>query len=101
MLSNNNSGDPYRHNNQQHVNLDEVDDYTLEDYGLNVDSIKSDHFGVDITDHRTGEELPDSFYESKQETAISTIEKELDIVIRPRVVTEHQDFNRNDFESHM
>lgn len=101
MIQNEHPGNPYGHNNEKLINLEDVNKYTLEDYGFTVDSIKSNHFGVNITDPRTGEHLPDSFYQSKLESAVSTIEKELDIVILPRLLTEHHDFYRNDFESHM
>lgn len=101
MIGNNQSGDPYRHNNQQHIDVEDVDKFTLADYGFTVDNVKANHFGVDVTDPRTGEPLPDSFYQSKIESAVARVEKELDIVVLPRIITEHQDFNRNDFESHM
>ncbi len=101
MLQNNNSGAPYGHNNQKLVELSDVNKYTLEDYGLTVDSVKSNHFGVNVTDPRTGEHLPDPFYKSKIESAVAQVEKKLDIVILPRIQTEHHDFYRNDFESHM
>lgn len=92
---------PYGHNNEKLIELDEVEEYTLEDFGLTVESMKNNHFGVSINDPNTGEPLPDAFYESKLETAVARIEKELDIVILPRVITEHHDFNVNDFRSHM
>lgn len=101
MIQNNDSGYPYGHNNRKMVNIEEVNSFTLEDYGLTVDSVKMNHFGVDVTDPRTGEHLPDQFYQSKIESAVAQVEKRLDIVILPRILTEHHDFHRNDFESHM
>jgi hypothetical protein len=101
MINNENNGTPYGHNNPRQVDLAEVNSYTLEDYGLNIAAVKSNHFGVTVTDPRTGEHLPDQFYNAKLEAAIATAEKMLDIVILPRVVTEHHDFYRNDFESFM
>jgi hypothetical protein len=101
MLSNESSGSPYSHNNEKLVELADVNNYTLEDYGLTVENVKSNHFGVDITDPRTGEHLPDPFYKSKIEAAVAQVEKDLDVVILPRALVEHHDFYRNDFNSHM
>lgn len=92
---------PYTHNNAKVVDKDEVVEYTLEDFGLTPDNIKLNHFGVDIRDPRTKEHLPDAFYQSKIEAAVASVEKKLDIAILPRIETEHHDFYRNDFESHM
>jgi len=100
MISNE-QGYPYGHSNNKLISLEDVNKYRLEDYGLTVENIKANHFGVDITDPRTGQHLPDYFYKSKIETAISQVEKILDIAILPRLVREHHDFNRNDFNSHM
>ena len=101
MITNENNGSPYGHNNQKHIELAEVNNYTLADYGLTVEAVKSNHFGVVVTDPRTGEHLPDSFYNAKLESAISTVEKMLDVIILPRVLREHHDYYRNDFESFM
>jgi hypothetical protein len=97
----NNFGNPYEHNNPQGIDLSKVESYTLADYGLTVDAVKANHFGVQITDPRTGEHLPDPFYKSKLEAAVAQAEKMLDIVILPRLLTEHHDFYSNDFNSFM
>lgn len=95
-------GSQYQHNNPQLVDINTVDNYTLADYGLTVDAVKLNHFGIDVTDPRTGEYLPDAFYESKIEAAVAQAEKMLDIVILPRVIqSEHHDYYRNDFSSFM
>jgi hypothetical protein len=101
MLNNPYGGNPYEHNNPQLVTLEEVNNYTLADFGFTVDAVKANHFGIAVTDPRTGEHLPDAFYKSKLESAVATAEKMLDIVILPRMVREHHDFYRNDFESFM
>jgi len=101
MITNGNSGNPYEHNNPMQVDPDKVNNYTLADYGLTVDAVKLNHFGIDITDPRTGEHLPDAFYKSKIEAAVAQAEKMLDIVILPRTIMEHHDFYRNDFQSFM
>lgn len=99
MITNPYERPPYGHNNQKLIDLSEVDSYKLEDYGLTVDAVKANHFGIDITDPRTGGHLPDAFYKSKIESAVSQVEKELNIVILPRVIEEHHDFYSNDFNS--
>lgn len=95
------NGTPYGHSNDKLVSLEDIDDITLEDYGLTVDAVKSNHFGIDVTDPRTGEHLPDSFYEAKIEAAVTKVEKRLDIAILPRVLSEHHDLYRNNFQSNM
>lgn len=101
MIQNYDTGTPYGHNNERLVALEDVNKYTLADYGFTVDAVKANHFGVQITDPRTGEHLPDQFYQAKIEAAVAQVEKKLDIVILPRVVKEHHDFYSNDFNSHM
>ncbi|AYJ75936.1 hypothetical protein BSP14_061 [Bacillus phage BSP14] len=101
MFSGEGSGSPYQHNNPQSINLEDIESYTLESYGLTVDAVKLNHFGVDVTNPKTGEFLPDAFYKSKIEAAVAAVEKRLDIVIVPRLLREHHDFYRNDFQSFM
>ncbi|AYJ75159.1 hypothetical protein BSP36_072 [Bacillus phage BSP36] len=101
MFSGDGFGNPYQHNNPQHIDINDVDKFTLESYGLTVDAVKLNHFGVDVTNPKTGEFLPDAFYKSKIESAVAAAEKKLDIVILPRVLREHHDFYRNDFQSFM
>jgi hypothetical protein len=98
---NNDFGSPYQHNNPRAISIEEAEKLTIEDYGFTVDAVKINHFGVSITDPRTGEHLPDAFYRAKLEAAIAQAEKMLDIVILPRVLTEHHDFYSNDFSSFM
>ncbi|AIW03335.1 hypothetical protein CPT_Mater178 [Bacillus phage Mater] len=99
MESNNING-RYGHNNPQALNIEDVEKYTLADYGLTVDAVKINHFGIDITDPRTGEHLPDAFYKAKLEAAVAQAEKMLDIVILPRLLSEHHDFYSNDYQSY-
>ena len=101
MIQNPYNGTPYTHNNPEHISLSEVETLTLADYGLTPDNVKMNHFGVNVTDPRTGQHLPDAFYQSKLEAALAMVEKKLDIAILPRIETEHHDFYRNDFQSHM
>src|SRR5690606_8460616 len=101
MITNNDNGYPYKHNNPQNIDLSTVENYTLADYGLTFDAVKSNHFGIRVTDPRTGEHLPAAFCNAKIESAVGTVEKMLDMIILPRVITEHHDFYSNDFESFM
>lgn len=101
MIQNNDMGSPYGHSNGQLIELEKVNELTLADYGLTADAVKSNHFGITVTDPRTGEFLPDAFYDAKLESALALAEKMLDIIILPRLVTEHHDYYRNDFESFM
>jgi len=95
----NSFGNPYSHNNPQALNLEDVNNYRLEDYGFTIDAVKSNHFGIPVTDPRTGEHLPDSFYQAKIEAAVAQAEKMLDIVILPRLLQEHHDFYSGDFSN--
>ncbi|AMQ66595.1 tail fiber protein [Bacillus phage Shbh1] len=100
MLHGENYRTPYGPNNPERIPLDKVNDYKLEDYGLTVENVKANHFGVEITDPRTGQHLPDAFYRAKIEDAVAKVEKQLDIVILPRIVREYHDYNRMDYNSH-
>ncbi|QDP42849.1 tail fiber protein [Bacillus phage vB_BmeM-Goe8] len=95
-----NFGNPYDHNNPKAIDIADVNKYTLDDYGLSVDAVKLNHFGVQVTDPRTGEHLPDAFYKAKIEAAVAQAEKMLDIVILPRLLQEHHDFYSNDYGSY-
>lgn len=76
---------------------------TLESLGLTVASVKEQLLGMgqDLVDPETGKGYPDSFYEHMIEQAVANTEKELDIVIRPRVTLDRQDFNLTEANSLM
>lgn len=93
--------DPYSHNNPKLIDLAEIESITPADYGLTPEAIKASMFGVKVVDPSTGNEMGDSFYTYAIETAISKIETELDIVILPRLVTEHKDYNYAEYSSYM
>ncbi|QVW28806.1 hypothetical protein [Bacillus phage SWEP1] len=101
MFTNEERGYQYQHNNEKLIALEDIEKLRLEDYGLTVDAVKMNHFGISVTDPRTGEYMPDEFYQSKIEQAVAQAEKKLDIVILPRYNSEHHDYYRNDFESFM
>lgn len=93
--------EPYSHNNPKLVDLETIENITPSDYGLTPEAIKASMFGVKVVDPNTGNEMGDSFYTYAIETAISKVETELDIVILPRVVTEHKDYNYAEYSSYM
>lgn len=93
--------EPYSHNNPKLVDLETIEDITPSDYGLTPEAIKASMFGVKVVDPNTGNEMGDSFYTYAIETAISKVETELDIVILPRVVSEHKDYNYAEYSSYM
>lgn len=93
--------EPYSHNNPKLVDLETIESITPADYGLTPEAIKASMFGVKVVDPNTGNEMGDSFYTYAIETAISKVETELDIVILPRVVTEHKDYNYAEYSSYM
>lgn len=93
--------EPYSHNNPKLVDLETIESITPSDYGLTPEAIKASMFGVKVVDPNTGNEMGDSFYTYAIETAISKVETELDIVILPRVVTEHKDYNYAEYSSYM
>ena len=93
--------EPYSHNNPKLVDLETIESITPSDYGLTPEAIKASMFGVKVVDPNTGNEMGDSFYTYAIETAISKVETELDIVILPRLVTEHKDYNYAEYSSYM
>lgn len=91
---------PYRQGNPKRVSLDTVQDYTLEDMGITVDKLKDSLIGTEMVDPMTGKPLPDRFYKNAIQSAVAEVEKQLDIKILPRVVTEAHDFYASDFNSY-
>lgn len=91
---------PYTHGNPRRIPLDAVEKFTLEDFGFNVNAVKSQMFGVAVIDPSTGEEMGDEYYLQAINSAIANAEKEFDIKILPRFVSEKKDFYQNDFNSY-
>lgn len=90
------------HGNPLRLRPDEVNKYTLEDYGWTPEALKSYMFGVPVKDPETGQEMSDNYYKHYIEVAIARAEKNLDIVILPRFVeNEHHDFHDSDFNMYM
>lgn len=93
--------EPYSHNNPKLVDLETIESITPADYGLTPEAIKASMFGVKVVDPNTGNEMGDNFYTYAIETSISKVETELDIVILPRLVSEHKDYNYAEYSSYM
>ena len=91
---------PYGQGNPQRVNPDLVNDYTLASFGLTVDAVKEQMFGMPVVDPVTGKALPDRYYEQALKAATAWAEKRFDISILPRFVTEEKDFNLNEANSY-
>lgn len=76
---------------------------TLETLGFTRQSVKDQLIGLgrDLIDPDTGKPYTDQLYDDLIAQAVANTEKEFDIVIRPRINQEKQDFNRADFTSYM
>lgn len=92
---------PYSDSNPRRIDLTVLDQVTLADYGLTPETLKAYMFGLHIIDPQTGQPMGDAFYTHTIENALSQVEQKLDIAIFPRLLTEHYDFNRTEFQSFM
>lgn len=90
---------PYSEGNPQRIYPEDVNTYTLKDFGLDVDSVKEQIFGMEVVDPVTGKALPDSYYEKAIKSAVAWAEKEFDIKILPRFVAEERDMYINEANS--
>ena len=91
---------PYQDGNPMRVPLDAVDSYTLADFGLDVQGIKDQMFGLNPIDPGTGKALPDRYYEQAIKSAVGWVEKKFDIKILPRKVVEDKDYYAPNFNSY-
>ena len=90
-----------REKNPRIVTLDEIESFTLEDYGLTPAAVKAYMFGVDLIDPATGEPIGDDFFIHTIENAITQVEHTLDIAIFPRVEHEYHDYHSEEFNSYV
>lgn len=97
----NNSLAPYSHHNPKRIELEDVNKYTLEDYGLTPEAVKAYMYGLNVIDPSTGQSMGDTFYKHAIETAIAEVESTLDIAILPRPVLTHHDYNDTEYNSFM
>lgn len=80
------------------------EDVTLEDLGFTKDRVLFELKGIsfdDLTNSNTGEEYTDEEFAILIQEAVSQVEKELDIVIRPRLVNDRKDFYQNNVQDWM
>lgn len=91
----------YSEGNPQRIYPDNVNSYTLDDFGITVDEVKEQMFGMEVVDPVTGKALPDSYYKNAIKSAVAWAEKQFDIKILPRFVIEEKDFNLNEANSYM
>lgn len=92
---------PYSQNNPKIIELEDVEKISMADYGFTPEGIKAYMFGMVVEDPRTGEEMPDEFYNHALEGAISAAEQKLDIAIFPRIEEEYHDYRSVEFKSFM
>lgn len=92
---------PYNNGNPKRINPSEVDKFTLKSYGLDVQGIKDQLFGINVIDPVTGKSLPDRFYVDKLKAAVAYVEKAFDIAVLPRTVVEEKDYHSNTYNSYM
>lgn len=77
--------------NPQRISLDTVKNYTLDDFGLTIQDVKDQMFGIKLVDEATGKSLPDRYITQMIMSAVSMAEKRFDIKILPQVKTEEKD----------
>ena len=86
--------------NPRLVTPEDLENISMSDYNLTAESIKAYLYGLEVIDPRTGQPLPDDFYNHTLESAIAQAEQVLDIAIFPRVETEYHDFHSEEFNSY-
>lgn len=97
----NQTGQAYSSGNPQRVEPSQVNEYTIDSFGITVDAVKEQMFGMNVVDPITGKALPDSYYKSAIKSAVAWAEKRFDIKILPRFVVEEKDFNFNEANSYL
>jgi len=102
FINNNvNFNSTYSPGNPKHVKPELVENYTLADYGLSIDAVKEQMFGMSVVDPSTGKALPNRYYNQAINSAVAYVEKRFDIKILPRFVSEEKDFNMNQVNTFM
>lgn len=92
---------PYQEGNPKRVDTNAVEGYTLDDYGITIDQVKLQLFGIKVIDPDTGKALPDRYYKMAINSAVAWAEKRFDIKILPRFVTEEKDFYQNEASDYL
>lgn len=94
------------HNYLNYIDKDKYDSYediTLEDLGFDRASVEFELKGMvdDLTNPNTGEDYTDDDYKNLILRSVAEVEKELDIVIRPRLMHDRKDFYQNNVNDYM
>lgn len=78
-------------------------DITLQDLGFTSDLVKFELKGMvnDLINPETGEDYEEADYDSLINLYAAQAETKFDIVLRPRLVVDRQDYFRNDFDAYM
>ena len=92
---------PYQDGNPRHIDPSVVENYTIKDYGIDVQGVKDLMFGIRVQDPETGKTLGDKYYENAINTAIANVQKRFDIQILPKFQLENQDYDISQFHSNM
>lgn len=77
--------------NPERISLETVKNYTLDDFGLTIQDVKDQMFGIKLVDEATGKTLPDRYITTMIKSAVAMVEKRFDIKILPQVKTEEKD----------
>lgn len=95
------SSSPYQEGNPKRVDTKAVEGYTLDDFGITIDQVKLQLFGIKVVDPETGKSLPDRYYQMAINSAVAWVEKRFDVKILPRFVTEEKDFYQNEASDYL
>lgn len=90
----------YGMSNPKHIDIENVNEVTVQDYGFTKEEIEKFIYGIHVIDPETGQEMPDSYWDTFISQGISLAEQQLGIDIFPRLIgRERHDFNANEFAS--
>lgn len=87
--------------NPKHIDVSEIDNLTLADYGWSPDAVKAYMFGIVVQNPDTGQPMGDEFYNHILERAVGKAERALDISILPDTQYEMRDYHETEFNSYM
>ncbi|MGI4427224.1 hypothetical protein ACR2WJ_27870, partial [Klebsiella pneumoniae] len=79
--------------NPKHIDVSEIDNLTLADYGWSPDAVKAYMFGIVVQNPDTGQPMGDEFYNHILERAVGKAERALDISILPDTQHEMRDYH--------
>lgn len=83
------------------VTQEDLDKIEMSEYNLTPEAVKSYMFGLEVMDPKTGQPVPNDFYQHTLENAVAQAEQTLDIAIFPRYEVEYHDFHSEEFNSYV